>query len=97
MFRLFWGMFEKFATHDDIVARTAVFPSVVGQRLIPVVDVEDVEILACQARSLALRLRRRGDQIAIHLHDPLKLGSSTRLKSTLVGMLNPKARVSSIS
>ena len=46
------GHVRKVCHHHDIVAATAVLPSVVGQRLVAIVQVKDVEILARQAAGL---------------------------------------------
>ena len=59
--------------YDDIVARTAVLPTVVGEGLVAIIQVEDVEVLASQPAGVTRQVAPEGDQIAIHLHDPFKL------------------------
>ena len=48
-------------------------PTVVGEGLVAIIQVEDVEVLAGQPAGLARQVAPEGDQIAIHLHDPSKL------------------------
>src|SRR5215469_14068292 len=59
--------------YDDIIARTPLLPTVVGEGLVAIIQVEDVEVLARQPAGLARQVAPEGDQIAIHLHDPSKL------------------------
>src|SRR5262249_32177570 len=59
--------------YDDIIARTPLLPTVVGESLVAIIQVEDVEVLAGQTAGLARQVAPEGDQIAIHLHDPSKL------------------------
>src|SRR5262249_3361018 len=57
----------------DIVTLTAVLPAMEGQGLVTIIQVEDVEVLAGQAASLSRQVAPKGDQIMVHLNNPLKL------------------------
>src|SRR5262249_55693017 len=59
--------------YDDIVARTRMLPTVVGQGLVAIIQVDDIEVLAGQPAGLAGQVAPEGYEIAIHLDDPAKL------------------------